>query len=249
MPPANVFRRTGKDCLLQKPKKKPSATSASAAVPRKRRAPVAPKRLRRSREDILGRIVQAAGDEFKRRGFAGTTTATIARKADVTEAQLFRYFGSKANLFRETIFTPLNQHFMSFINNHLPEVRQDNHRELTGQYIHELQRFITEHSEVLTSLVVAQTYDHGTAHGVGQIDSVRTYFERGTAAMNERLKGSKAKIDPRLLVRVTFVTVLGCMMFKDWIFPRGLASDEDISAAINTFIMEGTSVNAEARSR
>jgi AcrR family transcriptional regulator len=205
--------------------------------------------MRRSREDILGRIVQSASDEFKRRGYAGTTTATIARKADVTEAQLFRCFGSKSNLFRETIFKPLNQHFQNFINSHVPDGSREMHRELSRQYILELQRFIAEHSEMLTSLVVAQTYDEGTAHGVGQIDSLRTYFERGMAAMNMRLKGSKAKVDPKLLVRVTFVTVLGCVMFKDWIFPRGLASDAEISAAINAFIVEGISINSGPQSR
>jgi AcrR family transcriptional regulator len=233
---------------LPKPSKK-TITPAAASAPRKGRTAVAPKRMRRSREDILGRIVQSASDEFKRRGYAGTTTATIARKADVTEAQLFRCFGSKSNLFRETIFKPLNQHFQNFINSHVPDGSREMHRELSRQYIIELQRFIAEHSEMLTSLVVAQTYDEGTAHGVGQIDSLRTYFERGMAAMNMRLKGSKAKVDPKLLVRVTFVTVLGCVMFKDWIFPRGLASDAEISAAINAFIVEGISINSGPQSR
>ncbi len=233
---------------MQKQKKKRPATT-SPATTRKSRAVAAPKRTRRSRDDILGRIVQAASDEFKRRGFAGTTTATIARKADVTEAQLFRYFGSKSNLFRETIFKPINQHFQSFINAHMPDGSQEMRRELSRQYILELQRFIAEHSEMLTSLVVAQTYDEGTAHGVGQIDSVRTYFERGTAAMNMRLKGSKAWVDPKLLVRVTFVTVLGCVMFKDWIFPRGLASDDEINSAVNAFIVEGIGANSGARTR
>lgn len=214
-------------------------------VQKKKKAPATARvtrRKRRSPDDILNRIVKAAGEEFKRRGFAGTTTATIARKADVTEAQLFRYFGSKSNLFRETIFKPLNKHLLEFINNHIPDGREATHKEFAHLYASELQSFISEHSEMLTSLVTAQTYDKRTAHGVGEIDSLQTYFERGAAVMTSRTKG-KPKVDPKLMVRVSFVAVLACIMFKDWIFPSGMASDKEIEAAINDFILEGIGAN------
>lgn len=215
------------------PKKKKTPTAAAPRVTR---------RKRRSPDDILNRIVQAASEEFKRNGFAGTTTATIARKADVTEAQLFRYFGSKSNLFRETIFKPINKHFLAFNNKHIPDGREATHKELAHLYASELQSFISEHSEMLTSLVIAQTYDKGSSHGVGEIDSLQTYFERGAAVMTSRMKG-KAKVDPKLMVRVSFVAVLACIMFKDWIFPAGMASDKEIEAAINDFVLEGISAN------
>lgn len=224
--------KTAKALTLQKKKKTPRTAAASHA-----------RRKRRSPDDILNRIVQAAGEEFKRCGYAGATTATVARKADVTEAQLFRYFGSKSNLFRETIFKPINQHFLSFIDKHVPENRKAASKALTHLYTSELQSFISEHSEMLTSLVVAQTYDKGTSHGVGEIDSLQTYFERGAAAMSSRVKG-KPKVDPKLMVRVSFVAVLASIMFKDWIFPAGLATDEEIKAAINDFILEGIGANS-----
>src|SRR5215471_9089598 len=131
-------------------KSKPSAPSARIAG--RRRHNRAAKRTRRTRDDILSRIVQAAREEFKRSGFAGATTAAIARKADVTEAQLFRYFGSKSNLFRETIFKPVDQHFMSFTNQHLPEIRKaGNLVEMINLYTAELHRFIRENSGLLAS--------------------------------------------------------------------------------------------------
>jgi AcrR family transcriptional regulator len=214
--------------------------NAAPLAGRRKRSSAVPKR--RSRDDILNRIVEAASREFKRCGFSGTTTASIAREAGVTEAQLFRYFGSKTNLFRETVFTPMNQHFLDFIDKHMPDGVNVDNEALTNLYTFELQRFIREHAEMLTSLVVAQKYENGAAHGVGHIDSLQTYFDRAAARMSLRLKG-KPTIDPKLLVRVTFVTVLAGVMFKDWIFPAGLASDEKISAAINEFIIAGLSVN------
>ena len=227
-------------------KKKSKASAAAHATRREPRIHAA-KRQRRSADDILNRIVQAARAEFKRSGFAGTTTATIARRAEVTEAQLFRYFDSKATLFRETIFKPLEQQLLSFIDNHMPDVTSGTgFREMAGLYTSELQSFISENSEMLTSLVVAQTYDTGAGHGVGEINSLSTYFERGASVMSKRMKtrGKNApKVEPKLMVRVSFAAVLGCIMFRDWIFPRGLATDEEIRSAINDFVLEGISAN------
>jgi AcrR family transcriptional regulator len=216
------------------------STAAARAAGRRRRSRSA-KRTRRSRDDILNRIVQAAREEFKRSGFTGATTAAIARKADVTEAQLFRYFGSKANLFRETIFKPVDQHFTRFMTQHMPEIRQaPSTAEMTDLYATELQRFIRENSGMLASLVIAQTYEPTTAEPA--IDSLHTYFDRCASMMSLRLK-DQAKVDPRLTVRVVFGAVLASVMFKDWMFPAGLATEEEITAAVNDFIKEGSRAN------
>jgi AcrR family transcriptional regulator len=217
------------------------STAAGAQAAGRRRHPPTAKRTRRTRDDILNRIVSAAREEFNRSGFSGATTAAIARRADVTEAQLFRYFGSKANLFRETIFKPVDRHFTHFMNQHLPEMRKaSDNVEMTDLYATELQSFIREHSGMLASLVIAQTYESGNDRT--GIDSLATYFERAAAMMSLRLK-DRAQVDPKLTVRVVFGAVLASVMFKDWLFPAGVASDEEITAAVNDFIKNGIRAN------
>src|SRR6202011_6275647 len=177
--------RLGGLTLQQKSK---LSTAAAAQVAGRRRHSRVAKRTRRTRDDILNRIVKAAREEFNRSGFAGATTAAIARKAEVTEAQLFPYFGSKSNLFRETIFKPVDQHFIHFMNQHMPEIRKAaSNAEMTDLYATELQRLIRENSGILASLVVAQTYEAGTAQPA--IDSLHTYFDRCASLMSLRLKG------------------------------------------------------------
>jgi AcrR family transcriptional regulator len=200
-------------------------------------------RTRRSAQDLLDRIVEAAGEEFKRCGYAGTTTAAVARRADVTEAQLFRYFGSKSNLFRETIFKPLDEQLVKFINQHRPEIGDpDKRREGVGLYTTALQHFIRENAGTLTSLVVAQLYDPGAVNGVGKINSLANYFAHGAATMKTYIKG-KPKVDPRLMVRLSFVAVLGTFMFRNWIFPGRLVGDAELESALNDFVMEGVGAN------
>jgi len=212
---------------LNKPVKRPTA-------PR----PV--RRKRRSQEELKDRIIEAASAEFKRAGYASATTAAIARRAKVTETQLFRSFGSKANLFREAIFKPLDQQILQFFDHYVRDGAPDRRRD-AALYIADLQRFLTEHADMLTSLMVAQRYDSDREREVGQIESLGAYFERGAAIMRSGVEG-EPRMDPKLMVRVSFAAVLGCVMFKDWLFPRGLASEQDIRSAINDFVLEGISV-------
>jgi AcrR family transcriptional regulator len=201
------------------------------------------RRKRRSREDILGRIFAAATEEFQRCGYSGATTAAIARKADVTEAQLFRYFSSKENLFRETIFDPVDRHFSSFLERYQPGAAgARGARELTALYTTELQEFIDRNADMLRSLVVAEAYEARSAKGVGQIDSLQAYFAHGAAAMQAN-RGAPAKIPPELMARITFAAVLACVLFKGWLFPPGIAAEGDITAAVNEFIVSAMAAN------
>ena len=203
----------------------------------------APRRKRRSPEEIMDRILQAAGEEFERAGYAGATTASIARAADVTEAQLFRYFASKAELFREAIFRPLNRHFVEFQSRHVGEASDNrSHRALAEEYIAELQDFAAKHSRMLLSLVVAQAYTPESSEGLSELDGLSAYFERGAAMMSSRL-GDAPRVAPELMVRVSFAAVLANVMFKDWLFPAGIASDAEIGAAISDFVIDGTNAN------
>jgi AcrR family transcriptional regulator len=212
---------------------------------REKKLPIRPKGAggpRRSSNEIRLRLIKAAGGEFRKFGFAGATTAGIAKRADTTEAQLFRAFKSKGELFREAVFEPLKEHLSKFLEQYLSEVGvASNAREQARRYIGELQTFINENSMLLLSLVAAQSFasDDTTYHG---IDNLQTYFRLGAAVMRKRIVG-RPGVDPEILVRISFAAVLGCVMFKDWMFPGNIHSDAAISAGVIDFIMDGINVN------
>lgn len=208
------------------------ATSATkretAATPRKRRTP----------EDLRERMLRAAREQFNRHGPSDATTASIARAAEVTEAQLFRYFPSKAELFREAVFAPLNQHFIEF-NQRLERAAtgEASFGESARAYTAELLDFLGRHGKLLLALLVAETYAQDRkADGAG-ISSLAAYFDKG-AEMLARHAGD-GDHDPRLTVRVSFAAVLGAVLFRDWLFPNGSASDEQIEQAIVDFVVDG----------
>jgi AcrR family transcriptional regulator len=211
--------------------------SANRSVAKRASKSAAP-RQRRSQEELKDRILEAAGMEFRRAGYANATTAAIARRAKVTETQIFRYFGSKENLFHEAVFKPLDQQMLRFFEHFVRDHETMDRRRDAALYIADLQHFLSENADMLGSLLTAQRYDAGVAREVGEIESLNRYFERGAARMRAGVKG-KSRVDPKLMVRTSFAAVLGCVLFKDWLFPRGLASEKDIQAAINDFVLEG----------
>jgi AcrR family transcriptional regulator len=202
------------------------------------------RRPRRSTEEVVDLIIEAARDEFERNGYEGAKTVAIAQKAQVAEALIFSNFGSKAKLFHDSIFKPLNQHFVQFSATHLVDADDaEGAKEWTRQYICELQQFIGRHSRMLRTVIAAQLYESEDVQGLSQVEGLHEFFSLTSAKSMKRF-ADKPKIDPRLLARVSFATILTCVIFKDWLFPEGLASGEEVSAAITDFILEGVGANA-----
>lgn len=202
------------------------------------------RRPRRKTEEIVERIAEAASFEFERNGYAGTTTAAIAKRAGVAEPLIFNHFGSKAGLFRNVIFTPLDRHFLEFKGSHLIDKSdKEGLREGSHEYIRELQGFIEQHSRMLTSMVALQLYESEAEHRMENIKGLEEFFSRTTAAVMTRLD-KPPKVEIHVLSRIAFATVLSSVIFKDWLFPAEKVAEEVLNEAICDFVMEGFNANA-----
>jgi AcrR family transcriptional regulator len=211
--------------------------SSLNARPRIRTDAGTPQRKRRSTGEIMDRLLAAATAEFIENGYAGATTAAIARRGDVTEAQLFRYFPSKADLFREAVFKPMSEHIGRFVEASSDQGGDAAADGRAGRYIAELRQFLEEHSRLLMSLIAARAYAHDARPAFGA-NSLDRYFERGAETLAVGL-GRGSGVAPELMVRVSFATVLACTLLDDWLFPAGLASRRDIAEAIEVFVVNG----------
>ncbi|MBU6268275.1 MAG: TetR family transcriptional regulator [Sphingomonadales bacterium] len=207
------------------------------------------RRKRRDAASLREAIVAAAVEAFEAHGYAGATTAAIAKRADVTEAQIFRCFENKAELFRTAVFEPLNRHFSDF---HARQLAASDDatpmRDRARDYITELQAFIAGHSRMLMTLVVSQAFVRerdGASSPAGieaMIDGLRPYFERGAAMMRSRM-GEEFAVSPELMVRVSFAAVLGNVLFREWMIPADVAGDDAVRDATIAFVLDGINAN------
>jgi len=200
---------------------------------------VAGKRKRRTPSEIRTRLLRAAKAEFNKKGFAGATTAAIAKRASVAEIQMFRYFPSKADLFREAIFAPLKDHFRAFNAKHAPDaIDQESIRERARLYAAELQAFLTDNAGLLISLFVTQNYGPSKAGDTARTrDDLQAFFDECADIMSRRA-GHASGTDPGTIVRIAFGALLGCITFKDWLFPNA-ADESAIKEAMTDFVLAG----------
>jgi AcrR family transcriptional regulator len=60
-------------------------------------------RVRLSKDERRQQIVESAKLVFVKKGYSATTTASIAKQAEIAEVTLFRYFDSKKDIFNAVI--------------------------------------------------------------------------------------------------------------------------------------------------
>lgn len=192
------------------------------------------RRKRRAPEEIRRRLLDAAREEFKARGFARATTAAIARRAEVAEIQMFRYFPTKADLFREAIFAPLRAHVVAFHAEHTP-LDMPEMLDRSRIYLGELAAFLRDNARVLISLLAAQSFEQSAA---GAEEGFQAYLGETVSALIRRT-GQPVDDDRLTSMRVAFGAMLGCVTYRDWLFPEESTDAAKIDAAIVEFIISG----------
>jgi AcrR family transcriptional regulator len=65
------------------------------------------RRARRTSADVRELVLRAAREEFRSKGYDGTTTKVIAARAGVSETVIFNHFNTKTGLFNAALVAPL----------------------------------------------------------------------------------------------------------------------------------------------
>ena len=200
-------------------------------------------RRRRSTQEVLSQLMNAACTEFETNGYSRTKTATIAQKAGVSETLLFKHFGTKANLFHDTIFKAFNEHFTKFKEAHpVAEGDAASRLEITRQYIGEVQNFFAQHSRMLMLLITSQSYEADEVKGIDDVKGLHDYLLTTSKMIESRLETTPT-IDPLLTASIAFSTILSCVLFRNWLFPQDPGSEQTINTAVINFVLGGVSAN------
>jgi len=177
------------------------------------------RRTRRSPAEVRELLLGAARSTFAARGYARSSTRDIADAAGVSEALLFRHFGSKANLFELAILDP----FHGFINAYVdgrpadltdppppPEVP-------SRDYVATLYDLLAQNRELVMALLAARAYEidlTAKPELSDALDRLQTLVEV------ELAQRGLTDVDVPITIRVTFAMVVALAVFQDWLFPR-----------------------------
>jgi len=178
------------------------------------------RRVRRSPQEVRDLLLGAARTTFATRGYARTSTREIAEAAGVSEALLFRHFGTKAHLFELAILRP----FHSFLDDYVegrpvditdppppPEVP-------SRDYVETLYDVLSDNRELVIALLAARAYEvelDATPELSTALDRLQSLVEF------EMAQRGLTDIDVPITIRVSFALVVSQAVFGDWLFPEG----------------------------
>jgi AcrR family transcriptional regulator len=176
------------------------------------------RRTRRSPQEVRELLLGAARSTFAARGYARASTRDIADAAGVSEALLFRHFGTKANLFERAILDPFHGFMDGYVDGRPgditdvpppPEVP-------SRDYVAPLYDLLSQNRELVMALLAARAYEidlAATPELSDALDRLQAVVELELAQRG--LEG----VDVPVTIRVTFAMIVSLAVFEDWLFP------------------------------
>jgi AcrR family transcriptional regulator len=179
-----------------------------------------PRRVPRRRGQARQATIDAARALFAERGYQGVSVRDIAGAAEVSEALIFRNFGTKEQLFEEAVAEPY-RHFLADFQRRWEQLEQpQGNAEMIEQFVVELYDFVREHRDLLFALVVASRFGALSAEASDAIAEHLSTQVRNLAGMTTREAQWRGleHVDHELAASCTIAMVLAIVLLDDALF-------------------------------
>lgn len=198
---------------------------------------------RRSSATVRSLVLRAARELFEERGYEQVGTREIASRAGVTQALIFRHFGTKANLFIEAALQPSYEFVASYVRRWTDDGygSGDSARD-TEDFVSGLYRLLLDNRKLLVALT-------GQASGASpEVPAqaaalLREIFDRLEREVDLEIQAQGRKtMDAAYAVRFTFALVYGAAMLDEALFPAGQPRPDHASVASEMagFVLRGS---------
>lgn len=186
-------------------------------------------------------LLEAATELFSRQGYAQTSTWEIAERANVSETLMFRYFGSKAGLFREALVLPFVDYIEDF-NERWQSGAMDQltDEEFALQLNGDLFDLFRTHRGLVVLLWVGDAHnDRELADaGLPEIDkALKTLVKLGSAETIRRQGADVARHD--VSTRVLLAMIAGMAVFGEGFYGKRPPSKKAIVEEITNTVLHG----------
>ncbi|WP_322780755.1 helix-turn-helix domain-containing protein [Frankia sp. Cas4] len=179
-------------------------------------------RSRRSSATVRSLVLGAARELFDEHGYEHVTTREIAARAGVTQALVFRHFGTKANLFVEAVYRP----FYDFVAEYVRQWIEHGHgarsaEQTTRDFVGGLYLLLIDNHKLLLAL------PGGPSGGSPELRTrAGAFLQEVFDKLEREIEAEVAVLDApvvdvALSVRFTVALVYGATVLDDMLFPAG----------------------------
>jgi AcrR family transcriptional regulator len=220
----------------------PMAEGSAAAAGGKK-----PGASRRAPDEVRRLLLESARSLFAAKGYAGASTRDIALKAGVSEALLFRHFGTKAKLFERAILDPINDFIHDYVEQWRARSAADHTPEgISFAYVDGFYRLLSENRELVLALVTAQAYESiKELNEASPLSRLMDELEQ-VAGREAELRGYE--FDVHIATRLVAGMVMSMALLDEWLFPTGKRrpSRQRIVNEMVAFMIHGLAHRSEA---
>ena len=193
---------------------------------------------RRTPQEVRELLLGAARSTFAARGYARSSTREIAEAAGVSEALLFRHFGTKANLFELAVLDPFHGFIDAYVESQPDITDGPPPPEVPSRdYIESLYDILTANRELVMALLAARAYEvdlTATSELSDALDRLEAMVEI------ELAQRGLPDVDVPVTIRVTFAMVVALAVFQDWLFsPEKRPDRQQIIDEMVQFMVHG----------
>lgn len=177
-------------------------------------------RRRRTAGEVRELLLKAAKELFTEYGYAGTSTRQIANRADVSEALLFRHFGTKAQLFDAAMLEDYNRFITEFIESWKGHLGTEPVEEVTAKLVVGLYQLMRKRREHFLALIAARAFDSDS------VSCIESELSRQLDRIHEWMVTEDTGLPPRYLdaevsMRAMVGTVMALTVLDEWLLPSG----------------------------
>jgi AcrR family transcriptional regulator len=187
------------------------------------------------------KILIAAIEYFSEKGYAGTSTSEIAKKAGVAEGTIFRHYKTKKDLLLSIVTPVMTKLLAPFVMRDLNKVldqRYEKYEDFLKAMIVNRREFLQNHFPILKILLQEIPFqpelrEQFLEHVAGKIfirfDALVKYYQE---------KGQIIEMPTQSVIRFTTSTIMGYLLTNYLIAPKDWDDEAEVERTIQ-FIMHG----------
>ncbi|OIK16037.1 TetR family transcriptional regulator [Bacillus sp. MUM 116] len=192
--------------------------------------------------DKQKKILIAAIESFSEKGYAGTSTNEIAKKAGVAEGTIFRHYKTKKDLLMSIVAPMMAKLIASFIINDLNKVLDrefDQVEDFIKAMIENRRAFLKRHLSILKIMLQEIPFQPELREQFFEHVAKKTFERFVNVVKHYQGKGQIIEIPPASAARLAITSIFGSLIAQYLLFPNAEWDDEAETERIIQFIMHG----------
>ena len=158
----------------------------------------------------------------------------------VSEALLFRHFGTKAKLFERAVLDPINEFVHDYVDQWQARSAADHTPEgISLAFVDGFYRLLSEHRDLVLALVTAQAYE--SIQELNDASPLSRLLDELEAVAGREAELRGFEFDVQITVRLVAGMVMAMALLDDWLFPSGKRrpSRQRITNEMVAFMLHG----------